>query len=180
MTHPSPPWEKGRTAAGVFFSPGGPGLRPPKGYGRSAPTACYSPHAGERVPIWPMPHAWKQRSPPSSPPRKRGATSAKWIPAVAACRPKALGPVDGWMATFPQSYNCLNSEVQVATRRSPPLEFPESLPPNLFPTGSAVPELKWRSKEFRGISPCFFPARGQSKTSNPRVHVVMIVCASIA
>ena len=34
---------------GVFFSRGEPGLRPPKGYGRSGRTARYGPQAGEGV-----------------------------------------------------------------------------------------------------------------------------------
>ena len=58
---PSPPWGRGWTAAGVFFSRGGPGLRPPtrrqkaalgrraKGYGCSGRTARYGPQAGEGV-----------------------------------------------------------------------------------------------------------------------------------
>ncbi len=43
------PSGRGWTAAGIFFSPGGPGLRPPKGYWRSGPTARYGPQAGEGV-----------------------------------------------------------------------------------------------------------------------------------
>jgi len=46
---PSPPWGRGWTAAGVLFSRGGLGLRPPKGYGRSGGTARYDPQAGEGV-----------------------------------------------------------------------------------------------------------------------------------
>jgi hypothetical protein len=40
-------WIVDRT--GVFFSRGAPGLRPPKGYGRSGCTACYGPQAAEGV-----------------------------------------------------------------------------------------------------------------------------------
>jgi len=46
---PSPPWGKGWPVASVFFSRGGSGLRPPKGYGGSGRTACYYPQAGEGV-----------------------------------------------------------------------------------------------------------------------------------
>jgi len=47
---PSPPWGRGWTATGAFTSRRGPGLRPPKGYGRSGQTARYGPQAGEGVP----------------------------------------------------------------------------------------------------------------------------------
>jgi glycosyltransferase involved in cell wall biosynthesis len=60
---PSPPWERGGTAASAFSSRApapsgarraGPGLRPPKGYGRSGRTARYGPQAGEGVPPKPL------------------------------------------------------------------------------------------------------------------------------
>ena len=37
---------------GVFLSRGGPGLRPPKDYGRSGRTARYGPQVGEGVLFW--------------------------------------------------------------------------------------------------------------------------------
>jgi len=46
---PSPPWGRGWTAARVFFSGGGPGLRPLKGYGRPGRSNSYGSQAGEGV-----------------------------------------------------------------------------------------------------------------------------------
>jgi len=46
---PSRPWGRGWRAAGVFFSRGGSGLRPPKGYGLPMRTTSYGPQAGEGV-----------------------------------------------------------------------------------------------------------------------------------
>jgi hypothetical protein len=50
LPSPSPPWGRGWPAAGAFVSQGGPGLRPPKGYGHLGRTARYGPQAGEGVP----------------------------------------------------------------------------------------------------------------------------------
>jgi glycosyltransferase involved in cell wall biosynthesis len=47
---PSPPWGGGSTAPGIISRQGGPGLRPPEGYGPSERTPCYGPQAGEAVP----------------------------------------------------------------------------------------------------------------------------------
>ena len=43
----APPEGRGWTATGAFTSRRGPGLRPPKGYGRSGRTARYGQQAGE-------------------------------------------------------------------------------------------------------------------------------------
>jgi hypothetical protein len=48
-TGPSPPWGRGWTAAGAFFSRGGPGLHPPKRKRRAVNNIGFGPQAGEGV-----------------------------------------------------------------------------------------------------------------------------------